>query len=66
MELDLVAQVVEKLWQEYDKDNSGMLDKDESRAFILSTLADMGVGNNEFTDEEYEECFLQFDKDGSG
>ena len=43
-----------------------MLDKDESKAFIMSTLKDMGMSDQEITDEDFEAVFLEFDKDGSG
>ncbi len=32
----------------------------------MSTLADMGMGEKEITDEDFEAVFLEFDKDGSG
>ncbi len=62
----MVAMCVEKLWSQYDKDGSGMLDKDEAKVFIMSTLADMGAADAQFSDEDYDACFLEFDVDGSG
>jgi hypothetical protein len=30
------------IWEEYDKDKSGTLDKEEAKKFVKSTLSEMG------------------------
>lgn len=62
---EVVQRVVDDIWAQYDKDNNGFLDKEEAKSFVIKTLADLG-GDNQFSDEAYEETFGVFDKDGSG
>ncbi len=58
---------VDQIWKEYDKDNSGYLDKEETRLFVKKTLQEMGGGDDgQFADEDFEACFKEFDKDGNG
>ena len=61
----VIAKCVDDIWAEYDNDNSGALDKEETKKFVKKTLADMS-GGEEFSDEDFEACFKEFDKDGSG
>ena len=61
----MIARCVDDIWTKYDNDNSGALDKDETKAFVQDTLADMADGAG-FSDEDFEQCFREFDKDGSG
>ena len=63
----VIKKCVDDIWAEYDKDNSGALDKDETKAFVKKTLCDMEGGDGgEFSEEDFEACFKEFDKDGSG
>ena len=65
-EIDLViAKCVDEIWSTYDKDNSGYLDKQETKAFVMDTLSDMADGAG-FSDSDFDQCFGEFDKDGSG
>ena len=43
----------------------GFLDKKEARPFVAQTLVDMGEAGD-FSEEEFEGCFKEFDKDGNG
>ena len=62
-----IAKVVEDIWDEYDKNNSGTLDKEETKLFVKKTLTDMSNGaGDDFSDEDFEACFKEFDKDGNG
>ena len=61
----VIAKCVDDIWTEYDKDGNGNLDKNETKAFVQKTLAEM-AGNEEFSDEDFDACFKEFDKDGSG
>ena len=63
----VIAKCVDDIWQEYDKDNSGELDKEETKAFVKKTLCDMADGDGgEFSEEDFDACFKEFDKDGNG
>ena len=57
--------IVDNIWAEFDKDGSGVLEKDEAKKMILSALSDMEDAN-EFSEADFEECFKEFDKNGSG
>jgi Ca2+-binding EF-hand superfamily protein len=59
----VIAKVVEDIWGTYDKDNSGALDKEETKQFVKDTLKEMADGDDE---EDFNKCFEEFDKDGSG
>ena len=56
---------MDDIWKEYDKDGNGNLDKEETKAFVKKTLAEM-AGADEFSDEDFDACFAEFDKDKSG
>ena len=64
----VIAKCVDDIWAEYDKDNSGTLDKEETKLFVKKTLVDMSnsESENDFSDEDFEACFKEFDKDGNG
>ena len=53
----VINKCVDDIWAEYDKDNSGELDKEETKAFVKKTLCDMDDGNDggEFSEEDFEE-----------
>ena len=61
----VIGAVVKEIWAEYDDDNSGSLDKDETKLFVKNTLCDIADGKG-LSDEEFEQCFAEFDTDGSG
>ena len=60
----VIRKCVDDIWAEYDKDNSGALDKDETKEFVKNTLSEMGI-NGEF-ETDFDACFAEFDKDKSG
>ena len=65
-EIDQVIQkCVDEIWTKYDDDNSGALDKEETKKFVQDTLSDMSDGAG-FNDGDFDQCFAEFDKDGSG
>ena len=37
----VIAKCVDDIWNEYDKDGNGTLDKEETKAFVKKTLVDM-------------------------
>ena len=61
----IIEKCIDDIWKAYDKDNSGFLDKQETKAFVKNTLSEMGE-NGEFSDNDFEACFKEFDKDGNG
>mmetsp|Transcript_17015 Transcript_17015/g.22916 ORF Transcript_17015/g.22916 Transcript_17015/m.22916 type:complete len:107 (+) Transcript_17015:22-342(+) len=61
----VIMRVVKEIWSEYDVDNSGSLDKDETKLFVKNTLCEMGDGTG-MSDAEFERCFEEFDTDRSG
>ena len=61
----VIRKCVDDIWAEYDKDNSGELDKEETKKFVQNTLSEM-ADSGEFSEADFEACFKEFDKDGSG
>ena len=53
------------MWDTYDADNSGSLDKEETKKFIKDTLVKIKPGHD-FSDEIFDKMFKSFDTDGSG
>lgn len=37
---ELIKKCIEMIWDEFDKDGNGYLDKDETKAFIIKSLAE--------------------------
>ena len=52
---EFIRNAVDKIWAEFDKDGSGVLEKDEARKFLLSALSEIEA--NEVSEAELEECF---------
>ena len=52
----VIKQAVEKIWDEFDVDKSGALDKAETKRFLQTALADMPPPNN-FDESRFEETF---------
>ena len=61
----IIEKCIDDIWKTYDKDNSGYLDKQETKQFVKNTLSEMGE-NGEFSEADFEACFKEFDKDGNG
>merc|ERR1712021_73326 len=57
--------VIDQIWETYDVDKSGELDKEETKKFVQDTLGNLGSGD-EFSSEAFDEVFSTFDKDNSG
>lgn len=53
------------MWDTYDVDRSGALDREETKNFVRYTLLDMGADDS-FDDAAFAHVFAHFDKDGSG
>ncbi len=61
----IIEKCIDDIWKKYDKDNSSFLDKGEARIFVRETLFEMGE-NGEFSEQDFEACFREFDKNGNG
>ena len=61
----IIDQCIETIWTTYDKDNSGVLEKAETKEFVKITLQETGQ-SGEFSDQEFDACFQEFDKNGNG
>ena len=61
----VIAKCVDEIWAKYDVDNSGALDKEETKKFVQDTLSDMQDGAA-FSDDDFDKCFQEFDNDNSG
>ena len=63
-----IRENVERIWAEYDKNGSGVLEKDELKSFYLKEfiLPELNGDPAEFSEEFFDDIFKQFDKDGSG
>ena len=62
-EEEAIQGVIDQIWDTYDVDRSGELDKDETKKFVKDTLGNLS-GGDEFSDEAFDEVFSTFDKDG--
>ena len=55
---------VDEIWDKWDKDQNGTLDKAEMRGFVEATMREANI-NKTVTDEEFNQIFQQFDIDSS-
>jgi len=54
--------LVDEIWNLYDVDNSGTLDKDETRKFVKEYIPDMKRGELwEFDEEAFGRLFIDVD-----
>lgn len=60
-----MADKVDQLWETYDADRSGALDKQEAREFITDLLNQISSGDT-FNEDFFEVVFNRFDVDRSG
>ena len=60
-----IQQVIDNMWEKYDVDRSGALDREETKNFVRYTLLDMNAEDS-FDDAAFEHVFNHFDKDGNG
>ena len=65
----VIAKCVDDIWNVYDEDESGSLDREETKRFVKHTLGkqmDQGEFEILFTPEMFDACFKEFDDDESG
>ena len=60
-----IAYLVDQIWNEYDTDNRGVLDKQQTRKFIQAINEKIGAGGNlDFA--EFNEIFSGIQKNANG
>ena len=62
---EIIDKYVQQIWKEFDDDESGALDRDETKEFVKKMLLEVGE-STDFSDEEFNKCFEEFDTDGNG
>ena len=55
-----------QIWDAYDSDNNGVLDKEEMKKFVKEVLRDFCDVENAFCEARFEEVFCNFDTNGDG
>ena len=60
-----IAEIVDRIWADYDTNNSGGLDRNETRKFLQETIVKMGDGSN-YQEEDFEDTFNMFDMNQNG
>ena len=61
----IYSQAVDKIWRQFDVDNSGALDKAETKRFLETVLADCPPPNN-YEESRFEETFTLIDTNKNG
>ena len=64
----MIKSCVEDIWDQYDEDNSGILDKAECREFIKKTLSEIMPGKEDqiYNEPDFERVFTDFDINNDG
>ena len=57
--------IIDNIWETYDVDKTGALDKEVFRKLVQDTLGNLG-SSDEYPEEAFNEVFATFDKEGSG
>ena len=65
---EALMETVNNIWEKWDKNENGNLDRQEMRAFVEATLVEAGQENTSqrLSEEEFDSIFREFDIDGSG
>ena len=64
-EIEAIQVVIDEIWDSYDIDHSGSLDKNEVRNFILEYMQFL-TKDFVFSEEEFDKIFNEIDLDKSG
>ena len=56
---------VDDIWELYDTDQSGVLNKSQTKNFVIDTLKNLRP-DDKFSDEAFSDVFKSFDRDNSG
>ena len=60
-----ISNAAEEIWQRFDRDNNGFLDKIESEKMFRQIMIELGE-TEDFTDGDFKTAFREFDKDRNG
>ncbi len=60
-----ISAIVDQIWERYDDDGSGGLDKEETRAFVKDTFGEL-CNDEEESEIAFDNLFDEFDADKSG
>jgi Ca2+-binding EF-hand superfamily protein len=63
---EVLRQCIDDIWNEYDTDGSGVLEKPEAKLFVTGILKSLGINNGLFSDADFETCYRDTDTDGNG
>ena len=55
--MDQFDKIINEIWQDYDKDKSGYLDKKETLQFVKETLEMAGQSYHMMSNQKFEELF---------
>ena len=61
----VVSNAADEIWQRFDRDNNGFLDKIESEKMFRQIMIELGE-TEDFTDGDFKTAFREFDKDRNG
>ena len=61
----VIMRCVDDIWLQYDTQGVGYLDKPATHKFMMDVLTKMS-DSFQFSDEDFEKCFEDFDDDASG
>ena len=61
----VVSNAADEIWQRFDRDNNGFLDKIESEKMFRQIMIELGE-TEEFSDGDFKTAFREFDKDRNG
>ena len=61
----IYKQAVDSIWGQFDKDNSGALDKAETKKFLQRVLENIPPPNH-FDESKFDDTFHAMDKNGNG
>ena len=59
----IIDQLLDEIWEKYDVDRSGDLDKEETKAMLMEIAADKGLT---YRPEKFDSTFAMMDHDKSG
>ena len=54
------------IFEKYDTDHNGTLDREETKCFFLDQLRQLGMKENEVTDEQFEDGYNKADTNKDG
>ena len=57
---------MEDIWDDYDSDGNGQLDRVEFKTYLNDTLEDVASGGSTLTDDEFNKLYDEFDTDQNG